>query len=50
MRGRLLCPRCGADYQDGSTRFDEYWTRGDESQVVEEMDDYFYQKYPEFRR
>ena len=49
MRGYLLCPRCGVDCPDTVKRFDEYWTRGDESQVVSEMDDYFYQRYPEFR-
>ena len=50
MRGYLLCTVCGLDSPITRSRFDDYWTEGDESQVLDEMDDYFYQKYPEFRK
>lgn len=29
--------------------YDDYWTRDDEQRVVDELDEWFYQKYPQFK-
>ena len=49
MRGYLQCTRCGLDNKIMAHKFDEYWTDEDENQVVEEMDDFFYERYPEYK-
>jgi len=51
-----FCQKCGLDFpykitkKDYEPEHDEYWTKGDEDQVMEELDDYFYKKYPQFRK
>ena len=51
MDGFYMCPVCGNDYRVKSkVRFDEYWTHYDERQIGSELDDFFYMKYPMFKR
>lgn len=51
-----FCQKCGLDFpykaveKEYEPEYDEYWTKGDEDQVMEELDDYFYNKYPQFRK
>ena len=48
MPGYLLCQKCGRDLPLSRSKYDGYWTPEDESQVMEELDIYFYQRYPQF--
>jgi len=51
--GFWMCYTCGIDmpYKGHSYRkpkYDEFYSDGDEQQVLAELDTYFYQRYPQF--
>ena len=51
-----ICTECGNEVETTNeskkqkTFFDGYWTAEDERQINNELDDYFYNKYPQFRK
>jgi len=50
-----VCSSCGVDYKYsegyvGRENYDVYWDKGMEHIVYVELDNYFYRKYPEYRR
>jgi len=52
--GFWICYTCGIDipYKEAYYRkpkYDEFYNDTDEKQVSDELDEYFYQKYPQFR-
>jgi len=50
MKGYYYCPKCQKDNLPTESKYDDYWTLSDERQVVEELDEFFYEKYPQFKK
>lgn len=52
MDGFYFCQKCGIDYRPSSMekKYDDYWTRNDENEIMDELDYFFYSKYPQFKK
>jgi len=45
-----ICPECGFETDAEPIRYDAYWTKEDERRANEELDTFFFTKYPQFRK